>query len=241
MVDRPKNHPINRLLICTLGCILNLLLLLLPFLITGSLTLSPLAMVFAILISAWVIVESLANNSTPCSKPRHLTHAWLPATLGLGLLLLLWISLFDYFSGNFLSEHFLVCALTGTLFITSGILLRFTAIKTLDKFFLSHVAVFEDHELVTSGIYKSMRHPSESGFIMLSLGFPIFLSSPNGLLFSLPMLCLVLLRIHWEDSLLSSFFGNAFQVYKTNTRALLPRFGFRNLTSVCERLTKSAR
>lgn len=147
--------------------------------------------------------------------------AWLPYAAGVCLLFTIWTSI--YHSPTNASLHPIEIATAG-VFIAIGIAARVHAIRTLERFFLSHIGVVRDHRLITTGLYSFVRHPSEAGLLMIGFGVPALLSSAAGLaIATLMLLPLSLYRISMEDSVLTSAFGNEFLLYKRTTPALLPR------------------
>ena len=81
----------------------------------------------------------------------------------------------------------------------------------------------EDHELVTSGVFSYVRHPSYVGWFLWSLGTQVVLLNP---------ICFVLYtgvtwtffneRIYAEEYLLLRFFGNAYSDYQAKVPAGIP-------------------
>src|SRR5690348_17282812 len=52
----------------------------------------------------------------------------------------------------------------------AGMLFRWTAIRTLGRFFTVDVAVHEGHAVVDSGPYRLVRHPSYTGLLLAFAG-----------------------------------------------------------------------
>lgn len=76
--------------------------------------------------------------------------------------------------------------------------------------------------LVTSGIYRYLRHPQYLGLILIVLAFNIQWPTLPTLLMG-PLLILVYLRLTWcEDSELGVRFGETFGAYAARTPAFLP-------------------
>lgn len=61
-------------------------------------------------------------------------------------------------------------SITGMLFIVGGGLIRLQCYRTLKKFFTFEVAIRENHELVTTGPYSVVRHPSYAGTLSHYIG-----------------------------------------------------------------------
>lgn len=85
------------------------------------------------------------------------------------------------------------------------------------------VMVRADHQLVTSGPYRWIRHPLYTfGF---TLFFGISLAAANGLLLILGPLCFIslVLRTPIEEAILEERFGEQYRQYKARTGRYLPR------------------
>jgi len=76
--------------------------------------------------------------------------------------------------------------------------------------------------LVTSGIYKLTRNPMYLGFLLVLLGWAIFLSNVPAFLF-LPAFVLYMNRfqINPEERTLAALFGQEFAAYKASVRRWL--------------------
>ncbi|EKM50766.1 uncharacterized protein PHACADRAFT_153017 [Phanerochaete carnosa HHB-10118-sp] len=70
--------------------------------------------------------------------------------------------------------------LAGCLLLGAGGALRLLCYRTLGKFFTWRLAVRRDHELVTSGPYAFVRHPSYLGNVLISVGAILVYVSPGG-------------------------------------------------------------
>jgi protein-S-isoprenylcysteine O-methyltransferase Ste14 len=98
---------------------------------------------------------------------------------------------------------------------------------TLGRFLVPYAAVFEDHELVTGGPFRFVRHPVYSG--NLALFFGSALGTLNIYLLLLwPMAVLgFVAEARVEERLLRDRFGAAYDEYAARAGLLLPRFGGR--------------
>ncbi len=98
-----------------------------------------------------------------------------------------------------------------------------SAAATLGRFLRPEAVVLKDHELVTRGPYRIVRHPIYSGNLALWLGAA--LATLNLLLLATwPLLLLgSRLELAAEERLLAARFGAAWQRYAARTAPLLPR------------------
>jgi protein-S-isoprenylcysteine O-methyltransferase Ste14 len=111
----------------------------------------------------------------------------------------------------------------GFLLIAGGVIIRWTAILQLGKFFTVDVAITNEASLKTDGIYESVRHPSYSGVLAIVLGFSVAMNSfYSVIVLVVPVLTAVIYRINVEEALLINEFGDSYLVYKTKTKMLIP-------------------
>lgn len=108
-----------------------------------------------------------------------------------------------------------------TLFIL-GMTVALVAVGTLRAFYHSTLIIREDHQLVTHGIYRYVRHPVYLGVIIAIIGIPVYTSSLYGFLIMLALIPVILNRIRLEERLLTEEFGEAYLEYKATTRKLIP-------------------
>jgi protein-S-isoprenylcysteine O-methyltransferase Ste14 len=112
----------------------------------------------------------------------------------------------------------------GVLLTLYAAVLLLWASTTLGRFLVPQAVVVEDHDLVTRGPYRFVRHPAYAGDLALWLGAA--LGTVNVLLLALwPVSVLgTHLQTRQEDALLASKFGAAFDAYARRTGRLVPRF-----------------
>ena len=102
-------------------------------------------------------------------------------------------------------------------------LMMWTAITSLGRQFRIQAGLYHDHELVRHGPYGLVRHPIYASLLMMSI--------VTGLLLT-PWLWLMIaaaihvagteIRVHTEERLLASRFGEQFSTYKKSVPAYLP-------------------
>ena len=111
----------------------------------------------------------------------------------------------------------------GILFFLLAALLSWTAKRALGRQWRVDAGLSPDHELVTSGPYRVVRHPIYSSMLCILLGTGIIVT-PWWLL-SLSLLVFLAgteIRVRIEDRLLSSRFGDRFADYQRRIPAYLP-------------------
>ena len=112
---------------------------------------------------------------------------------------------------------------TGGIIFFSGTTLRLYAIKTLGRFFTMEIGTREGHQMIQSGPYKLIRHPSYTGYFLMILGMGM--AYQNLYAFLIPLLQIGIFfskRIPQEELMLSQKFGEEHSSYQKRTKKLVP-------------------
>jgi protein-S-isoprenylcysteine O-methyltransferase Ste14 len=110
----------------------------------------------------------------------------------------------------------------GLALMALGISLRFYAVSVLGRFFTPVVMVGSDQQVVDTGPYRWIRHPSYTGLLVIITG--VLAASTNwlALLGILPVLAGLLYRIRVEEQALKEELGEPYRSYMRRTKRLLP-------------------
>ncbi|MFA3784062.1 isoprenylcysteine carboxylmethyltransferase family protein [Melioribacteraceae bacterium 4301-Me] len=104
--------------------------------------------------------------------------------------------------------------------------LQVVSFRSLGSFYTQEIVILKRHELCTSGIYKTIRHPQYLSQILSDLGAGIALMSylviPLTLLAELP---LFIMRAKLEEKLLSKHFNEKYNLYKKQSGFFIPFIG----------------
>jgi protein-S-isoprenylcysteine O-methyltransferase Ste14 len=103
-----------------------------------------------------------------------------------------------------------------------GFLLVFLSGWFLGRQYSAHVTLQEDHQLVTSGPYRYVRHPRYLGVVLLALGLSLLFRSWIGLGLLVVIVSLLGLRVADEEAMLRSAFGARWDEYCSRTKRFLP-------------------
>lgn len=147
-----------------------------------------------------------------------------------GSLILLWVMITFCFSFGFIFANYRVWNLSnyliagiGLFVVCAGFVVRWMSILQLKKAFTVDVAISQGQELKIDGMYKLIRHPSYLGLILIMIGFSMTMNSVySALLVVIPMVAVILYRISVEEKVLVEEFGDAYNLYKANTKRLIP-------------------
>jgi protein-S-isoprenylcysteine O-methyltransferase Ste14 len=107
------------------------------------------------------------------------------------------------------------------LFIAGGTL-RLWPVFVLGHRFSGLVAIQPGHSLMTTGIYRVIRHPSYLGLLVNSLGWALTFRSGAGILLTAVTFVPLVARIRAEEALLRSQFGAEYDDYRGRTARLIP-------------------
>ena len=117
-----------------------------------------------------------------------------------------------------------IARLAGSLILGAvAAYLSWSSVKHLGRQFRVHAGLYEDHQLVRTGPYALVRHPIYSSLLAI-LGSTLCLLTPWP--WALVSLAIFVagteIRVHAEDNLLASRFGEQFTDYKRNVPAYVP-------------------
>jgi len=110
----------------------------------------------------------------------------------------------------------------GVALFAVGGALRLWPVYILGDRFSGLVAIQPGHTLVTSGIYRIIRHPSYLGLLVNSLGWGLAFRSGVGVLLAAFLIPPLVARIRAEERLLRTQFGEEYDAYRARTSRLIP-------------------
>jgi protein-S-isoprenylcysteine O-methyltransferase Ste14 len=97
------------------------------------------------------------------------------------------------------------------------------AIAHLGRQFRIQAGLYHDHQLVRTGPYGLVRHPIYASLLMMSLVVGLLLTQWEWILISTAVHIVgTEIRVHTEEGLLASRFGEEFAKYKRTVAAYLP-------------------
>jgi protein-S-isoprenylcysteine O-methyltransferase Ste14 len=111
----------------------------------------------------------------------------------------------------------------GLVLILIGVIIRWSAIRELKKFFTVDVKILKDHKLIRTGLFKYIRHPSYLGLLISVLGLGITMVNwLSALILLVPHAIIIVLRINEEEKALEGRFGREYKAYRLQTKRLVP-------------------
>jgi protein-S-isoprenylcysteine O-methyltransferase len=145
---------------------------------------------------------------------------------------LMWIVItLSMFFGMLVAQKYRAAGLPGRQFLNvAGIIVfafglgfRAYAIWRLGRFFTVNVTIAADHQLVDSGPYRLIRHPSYTGALLAFFGIALTLGNWLSLLVvMLPVFAVFVYRMNVEERALTAGLGDNYRAYIARTKRLVP-------------------
>ncbi|HEY6124918.1 MAG TPA: isoprenylcysteine carboxylmethyltransferase family protein [Steroidobacteraceae bacterium] len=104
-----------------------------------------------------------------------------------------------------------------------GLALRWYSIAYLGRFFTVNVAIHSRHEIIDTGPYRFIRHPSYIGALLAFLGLALTLANWASLAIVMVPIALAFgWRMSTEESALANALGSPYINYMRRTKRLVP-------------------
>lgn len=124
-------------------------------------------------------------------------------------------------TGTFVSHTNLV-GLIGLALSIFGLGIACWARYLLGKNWSLSVQRKENHELISKGVYKFVRHPIYSGLLLMFLGNAVIAGYWRGLIGVLILFVSFCFKLKKEEKWLTEIFGSKYLEYMGQTKALIP-------------------
>ena len=112
--------------------------------------------------------------------------------------------------------------IVGSFLTVLGLIVAIWARISLGRNWSNYTTYKKDHELITKGSYKLIRHPIYSGAILMLIGTFIY----YGALFILLILAIATIYVGWsiiqEEKIMTKLFGKKYTDYMKRTKKLIP-------------------
>jgi protein-S-isoprenylcysteine O-methyltransferase Ste14 len=181
----------------------------------------PALIALAIATIALTIAAMFTSGNVDPGKREDRSNRWVIAVLGVIGLLLGYVPAMTDRTSFWTLDGDTVRWIGVVLFIGGG-MLRLWPVFVLGRRFSGLVAIQQGHELVTSGIYGVVRHPSYLGLLINAFGWALAFRSGIGVILVATMIVPLIARIRAEEVLLRSEFGEAYDAYRSRTWRMIP-------------------
>ena len=111
----------------------------------------------------------------------------------------------------------------GMALVVIGLIIRIYSILTLNQYFTYSVAKVENHKIISTGLYKFIRHPGYLGQFIIFMGISISISNwLSILLMMVPITLGYLYRIKVEEKFMTDQLGEDYKNYQDRTKRIIP-------------------
>jgi protein-S-isoprenylcysteine O-methyltransferase Ste14 len=119
--------------------------------------------------------------------------------------------------------HWDIFFIIGAILAIVGLTIRINSILTLKQYFTYTVTKIENHELIETGLYKSIRHPGYLGQLIIFVGIATSLSNwLSVILMMIPVMVGYIYRINTEERFMIEQMGQKYIDYQKRTKRLIP-------------------
>ncbi len=186
-----------------------------------------------IVLAGWAVFLLYWFMSAGSAKPIRETRGWLA---GNWYPILLLIGFLFMVNSKFLGRLGLPVPWLATLLVdpsmpvdaavvvlvAAGLIVAIVARRTLAGNWSGAVAIKEDHELVTTGLYSHVRHPIYTGILCMTFGTALSFGSMSACIGFLAVAAAMVLKLSAEEKILAVHFSEEYPSYTRRTKALLP-------------------
>lgn len=204
-----------------LSIISNILMVFLPLLGNPLLIVHPkIIVIIAASVCVWLTQPAFSVAET--NEKQHSDKFSVILILSMSLISGV-VPVLDWAYFDFSKSDFTWMTITGVVMIVTGILFRAWAVRTLGQYFTPTVQIKEEHQLINTGPYKIIRHPSYFAAFLSITGAAVLLESLTGIVVSIIAMSLAYyVRIGIEEQKLLEHFGNRYREYMLCTKRIIP-------------------
>jgi len=156
-------------------------------------------------------------------KPKTFLQKFPPVISMLSLVALI-LAVFQIGTLDYLEEYSVIRYVGLAVYLVFS-WIQVWSFKTLGDNYSQDIMIKKNHELVTKGPYKIIRHPQYLCQILLDLGATVATSGYVIGLFALIEIPIYIMRASMEDKLLAKYFSEKFSDYKKKSGFMIPFIG----------------
>lgn len=146
-----------------------------------------------------------------------------------GSMLIIWVVILTsltagfFYAGRRYHMTSYLSSILGIAIYLAGMIIRWLSILQLKDAFTVDVAVSKGQQLKKDGFYRTVRHPSYLGILLIIIGLGIGMNNIISFLITVvPVFIALSYRINVEEKLLNEFFGNEYREYSLLTKRIIP-------------------
>lgn len=173
----------------------------------------------------WIVAEArLAKQSSPAQHTIIETEQHSQRMLWVSVVISLVIALtLKQLAWLPISIPYLTRQLLAMCLFAVGLGVRYWAVIELDRFFTTNVTIQQQHQLITTGPYRWIRHPAYLGLLMALFAAGIAMGDFLALcMLILPTFLAFKARVEVEEQMLQKAFPSQYSAYSRISWRLLP-------------------
>jgi len=185
--------------------------------------LNPLTLIEILCFNTFICIDIVIRPTSP-KKDQYRRSIMALSFLALPLIMVL-----PYLEAKWVISQFLSSSVILWMAIISiGVTLLGGIIELLSRIQIGQyggpkIVIEDDHRLITSGIYRYIRHPQYLGFLLLFFGYSFSMGSLlMTLIITVTFFIIFRSRMVLEEKLLISTFGEKYLAYAKRTKRLIP-------------------
>ena len=124
--------------------------------------------------------------------------------------------------GIIVFQHTRVQIVVILILMILGLMTAILARRRLAGNWSGAVALKENHELITTGVYQYVRHPIYTGMLLMILGTALSYGTLGACIGFLIILFGILSKLRQEEALMTKHFGKEYLSYRKRTKTLIP-------------------
>jgi protein-S-isoprenylcysteine O-methyltransferase Ste14 len=171
-------------------------------------------------IGYWFVAARNVKTTTRRESPRSRLSHIVPLTVA-GILMVLPRSPIPALGEHFVPSGFWPFWI-GAALALAGMLLSVSARVYLGRNWSGTVTIKQDHELITSGPYRFVRHPIYTGLLLAFIGTALALAQWRGVVAVALAFWAFWRKLHIEEQWMREQFGAAYDEYAKRVAALVP-------------------
>jgi protein-S-isoprenylcysteine O-methyltransferase Ste14 len=181
-----------------------------------------LILAYTILISFFLLESFIREGNAAKTIAQSSSDKKSTYLIGLTLIVILFLSIVLNLLGIGKFENKFV-AILGLAMMLAGLIIRIYSMLTLRKYYTRTLRVTEEHDLVTHGPYRFIRHPGYLGTILIWGACGLAMQNTILTIVSLILIFIAYsYRVVNEERMLTEKFGAKYVEYKKDTWRLVP-------------------
>ena len=182
------------------------------------------SIIFTAVFGCWLVFEiGLSSSRRPGGTVKRQDRGSAALIFGsMAVAFILMDSIASHLTGAAIAAPRWVVFGAGIALAIAGFALRLSAIRALGRSFIPVVGTRPDQDVVESGPYRLIRHPSYSGALVIMLGAALTFTNWLSLLAIVPPFIAYVYRGSVEESALKDQLGNTYREYCRRTKRFIP-------------------